>query len=81
MTREDTKTAAEKRHRVGHDITQVHYSSLSKQQVAEYFNQLCSTCTKIQMCANKKIAALYNPDQLDIEESPQAPQAQDQLTP
>ena len=32
------------------------------------------------MCANKKIAALYNPDQLDIEESPQAPQAQDQVS-
>jgi hypothetical protein len=44
-------------------------------------NQLCSASVKIQMSANEKIAALSNPDQLDIEESPQALQAEDQLTP
>jgi hypothetical protein len=80
MSRKETTTAAEKRHKVGHDITQVHYSSLYKQQVAEYFNQLSSARAKIQMSANEKMAALSNPDQLDIEESPQAPQAQDQLS-
>jgi hypothetical protein len=81
MSRKETATSADKRHKVGHDITQVHPNILSKQQVAEYFNQLCSAGAKIQMSANEKIAALSNPDQLDIEESPQALQAQDQLTP
>ena len=45
------------------------FSSLSKQEVAEYFNQLSSTSTKIQVSANKKMEALSNPDMLDIEES------------
>ena len=81
MSRKETATSADKRHKVGHDITQVHPNILSKQQVAEYFNQLCSAGAKIQMSANEKIAALSNPDQLDIEESPQTLQAEDQLTP
>ena len=48
------------------------FSSLSKPEVAEYFNQLSSTSTKIQVSANKKMEALSNPDMLDIEESPEA---------
>ena len=52
------------------------FSSLSKQEVAEYFNQLSSTRTKIQVSANKKREALSNPDMLDIEESPEAPEDQ-----
>ena len=57
-------------------INEFLFSSLSKQEVAEYFNQLSSTSTKIQVSANKKMEALSNPDMLDIEESPEAPEDQ-----
>jgi hypothetical protein len=76
MSREETQRAAKKRHRVGHDITQVHFCSHSKQEVEQYYDELSCTCTKIQVSANKKMEALSNPDMLDIEESPEAPEDQ-----
>jgi hypothetical protein len=69
MSREETQRAAKKRHRVGHDITQVHFCSHSKQEVEQYYDELSCTCTTIQVSANKKMEALSNPDMLDIEES------------
>ena len=60
--------SAKKRHKVGHDIMQVHFSSLSKEDILEYYAVLDCSTTPVQVSANKKKEALSNPDSLSLEQ-------------
>jgi hypothetical protein len=68
MSREETSMSAKKRHKVGHDIMQVHFSSLSKEDIQKYYAVLDCPSTPVQVSANKKKEALSNPDSLSLEE-------------
>ncbi len=59
MSIEETQQSAKKRHKVGHDISQVHFSS--KQEIEEYYDELSCACWEIQVSAN--------PDMLEIQDS------------